>query len=69
MKLNSSKGMFAVLMLVVSMLNPGCKHERPDAKAMYQKYINSKILPKRIPAVVLSLPEIKSKKINGNISR
>lgn len=62
MKLNSSKGIFALFMLVVSMLNPGCKHERPDAKAMYQKYINSKIKPKCIPVDVLSLSEIKSKK-------
>ena len=45
MKLNGSKGIFAVLMLVVSMLNPGCKHEKPDAKTMYQQYIKSKTLP------------------------
>ena len=55
MKLNGSKGIFVVLMLVVSMLNPGCKHERSDAKTIYQKYIRSKLLPKRIPADVLSL--------------
>lgn len=61
MKLNSAKGIFAILMLVVSMLNPGCKHERPDAKAMYLKYINSKILPNSIPADVLSLQEKKEK--------
>lgn len=32
-----------VSFLLISMLNPGCKHEKIDSKQIYLKYLKSKI--------------------------
>ncbi|WP_255564061.1 hypothetical protein [Pedobacter sp. HMWF019] len=32
-----------VFLLFISMLNPGCKHEKMDSKQIYLKYLKSRI--------------------------
>lgn len=37
------KLLFGILMLFISLVNPGCKHDTPDAKKMYLKYLHSRL--------------------------
>jgi|GEM_PF-1985467 len=32
---------FGLLLLFVSLTNPGCKHEKPDARTLYLKYLKN----------------------------
>lgn len=36
----NKKLLFAVFLAFVSMINPGCKHEKVDGKKLYLKYLN-----------------------------
>lgn len=37
----NKKLIFGVLLLFVSMINPGCKHDKIDGKKLYLKYLNN----------------------------
>jgi hypothetical protein len=37
------KLLFGILLLFISLVNPGCKHDAPDAKKMYLKYLHSRL--------------------------
>ncbi|EDM35293.1 hypothetical protein PBAL39_13712 [Pedobacter sp. BAL39] len=38
----NNKIIFGVLLLFVSLLNPGCKHQQQDTKQLYLKYLKSR---------------------------
>ncbi|WP_255526927.1 hypothetical protein [Pedobacter sp. MC2016-24] len=39
----NKKLLFAAMLIVVSMINPGCKHEQMDSRKLYLKYLKSHI--------------------------
>jgi hypothetical protein len=39
----NKKLIFGAFMLFVSMINPGCKHEKINGKQLYQKYLRAHI--------------------------
>jgi len=36
--------LFVSVLLAISVLNPGCRHEKPGAKALYLQYVKSKLI-------------------------
>lgn len=39
----NKKLIFGAFMLFISMINPGCKHEKVDGKQLYIKYMKAHI--------------------------
>jgi hypothetical protein len=37
------KLLFGTLMLFISMVNPGCRHDKVDGMKLYQLYLKSKV--------------------------
>jgi len=44
--MRSHKLVIGVFLLIISMINPGCTHKKPEAKEIYRQYINSKLFGK-----------------------
>ncbi len=40
----NNKLIFGVFLIFVSMINPGCTHQRPDGKQLYLKYLKSRVI-------------------------
>jgi len=39
----NKKLLFAAMLVLVSMMNPGCKHDQMDSKKLYLKYLKNHI--------------------------